>query len=691
MVQTTIPELFKAGLSAREAGDLRLAETKFREILSHDPQHAHTLHMLAMTLSSQDRFSEAQRYARQALEIDSSVPMFHYTLGNILIAEERLDEAVDAFNKALRRKAEFADCLNNKGLILHRLGRHEEALESFLALLRYRPDYTDAHSSIANIYRDLGKFDQALEHYYNALSQKPEAKTYANIGFILQERGDYQGTIAVYQKALKLDTDLFPVLNNMGVIHNEIADYAQAIHYYQRALVVQPKNAETMSNLANALRNIGRISESVSMLEQAVELDPNNVNTFSNLLLAMIYDPSVSPEILTRKAIEYGEKHGQPHRQKRLLNPDKTPLRKLKIGYVSPDFREHAVNYFFENLLDHHDRMNFEIYAYSNNQRDDNITERLKKKFDHWHDIRFMNDDKASDLIEDHKIDILIDLAGHTGRNRLGIFARKPAPVQVTWLGYPGTTGLKAIDYRITDAYAEPKGMTEVYNVETLWRLPHMFCCYGGSIRYPTPIDHPPFEDNGFVTFGCFNNFARVTNPTLEVWGRILKAVPESRLLLEILGIEKEDVRKPIEKRLLELGIPPDQLILEPRKKSNQFVLYNRVDIALDPFPCSGGTNSADAVYMGAPLITLAGNHFLSRLGVTILTNIGLPELITENIDAYIAKAIELAHDRDKLKSIRHKLHERVAASPMCNSALFATNMESAYREMWKIYCNASD
>jgi predicted O-linked N-acetylglucosamine transferase (SPINDLY family) len=278
-------------------------------------------------------------------------------------------------------------------------------------------------------------------------------------------------------------------------------------------------------------------------------------------------------------------------------------------------------------------------------------------------------------------------MAGHTGYNRLLVFARKPAPIQVTWLGFPATTGMKAMDYRITDAYAEPPGMTENLNVETLWRLPEIFCCYGAHESNPAVIDHPPFEDNGYITFGCFNNFAKVTDPVLETWAKIMSSVPESRLLLEITGLDGPKFRAEVEERLQRQGLPLNRVILEPRKRSNQFVLYNKIDIALDPFPCVGGTTSMDTLWMGVPLVTLAGKHFVSRMGVSILTNAGLPELIAQNTDEYVKLATGLANDRQRLKSLRHNLRDHVVASPLMNQESFARNMETAYREMWRKWC----
>ena len=257
-----------------------------------------------------------------------------------------------------------------------------------------------------------------------------------------------------------------------------------------------------------------------------------------------------SPQELAATAREFGKTLADPFMRSRPMIRDRDINRKLRVGYVSPDFREHAVNYFFEFLLKWHDREQVEIFAYSSAVLEDNTTARLKPKFDCWRNMRALSDDRAADLIEADKIDVLVDLAGHTADNRLMVFARKPAPVQITWLGYPATTGMKAMDYRISDHFAEPEGMTEHLNAETLWRLPETFCCYNGHENSPAVIDHPPFEDNGYITFGCFNNFSKVTDFVLNAWAQIMAQVQNSRLLLEITGLEGRQFRASIEERL---------------------------------------------------------------------------------------------------------------------------------------------
>ena len=285
------------------------------------------------------------------------------------------------------------------------------------------------------------------------------------------------------------------------------------------------------------------------------------------------------------------------------------PDRRLRIGYVSGDFRAHAVNYFFEPLLRHHQKSGFEFFAYANMHSEDAVTARLKQSFDHWRNIVAMRDDAVADLIEADGIDILIDLYGHMAANRLLVFARKPAPVQATWLGFTTTTGVGAIDYRISDPYADPPGMTEHFNTETLWRLPSTFCCYEPRADIADPIDHPPRDDNGFVTFGCFNNFTKVTDRALKCWAEILRRIPDARLLLEIVGIDGAEFRRETEARLDGLGLPLDRIIFQPRKSSNQYVLYNKIDIALDPIPFNGGATTLDALWITVPVVTLAGEN----------------------------------------------------------------------------------
>jgi predicted O-linked N-acetylglucosamine transferase (SPINDLY family) len=428
--------------------------------------------------------------------------------------------------------------------------------------------------------------------------------------------------------------------------------------------------------------------EAIAQARKALALVPDYLNAYQVLLLAMQYSASVTPEQMYAAHVCFGEQFEAPLRSAWQAHANSCePSKRLKIGYVSPDFRKHAVAYFIEPILAQHDRTQVEVFCYHNDTQIDAVTERLQNLADKWIPCKHFSDEQLAERIRADGIDILIDLAGHTGGNRLLTFARKPAPVQVTYLGYPATTGLTAIDYRLTDGYAEPVGMTEALNTETLWRLPDIFCCYRAHDNSPDVIDHPPLHDNGFVTFGCFNNFSKLTEPVLKLWEKILQRVPNAKLMLEIAGLDVPAFRAEVDARLASFGLPADRLLLIPRHPQNQYKLYNRIDIALDPFPCNGGTTSLDTLWMGVPFVTLAGRHFTSRMGVTILANAGLQELVTNNEDDYVELAAELATDIPRLTALRDGLRERVQAGPLMDAPRFTRQLEQSYRTMWATWC----
>ncbi len=649
-----IQEKYNEALRHHRAGRLAEAEPLYRQVLALEPSHADSLHLLGV-LSSQTGHPEiAVKMISQAIALKEDDPFLYNNLGSAFKDMGRLNEAEASYRRALALDPRFVDALSNLGSVLRTRGRTDEAMDCYRRLLLVNPEHAGAHDNLGSLFRDQGRLDEAE---------------------------------AMFRRVCILDPGFVEAHVNLGVSLQEQDRFDDAVACYEHVLSLKPDDVEALNNLGNTFKAQGNLDEAIVCHNRVLAIKPESALHHSNLLLTMVYAASVSPQELAATAREFGKKIADPLRRKSPLIRDDDPERKLRVGYVSPDFHEHAVNYFFEPLLKLHDRRQFELFAYANVIREDAVTTRLKREFDHWRDIRPLNDDEAADLIEADAIDILVDLAGHTRENRLMVFARKPAPVQVTWLGYPATTGMDAVDYRITDGYAEPPGMTEHLNAETLWRLPEIFCCYAAHENSPAGIDHPPFEDNGYITFGCFNNFAKVTDPVLETWARIMAQVPESRLLLEITGIDSPQFRAATEARLLRSGLPLDRIILEPRKRSNQFVLYNRIDIALDPFPCTGGTTSMDTMWMGVPFVTMAGDHFVSRMGVTILTNAGMPELIARNVDEYVDLATNLALDRDRLRGLRHNLRDRVASSPLMNQKSFARNMEAAYREMWRKWC----
>jgi predicted O-linked N-acetylglucosamine transferase (SPINDLY family) len=661
------------------------AASGYRRALALKPDYADALVNLGVILKAQGKLEEAAECYEKALKLNPASAEANNNLGNIRASQERFDDAVAAFRRAIALRPDYAEAHYNLGNIFKAQARPDDALACYERAMALKPDYAEAHYNLGNLLNEQGKLDKAAEHLASAIELRPDyCEAYINLGNVRYAQAKMDDAVMCYEQALRINSDSAEAHCYLGATLQLQNKFDAAITHLDQARALDPKSATILDHMGTAIKDKGKLEEAIGYYRRALELSPDFAAINSNLLLTMVYAASVSPRELADEAREYGRRIADPLLRARPLLRDKDPERKLRVGYVSPDLRDHAVTYFVEPLIKLHDRKKFEIFAYSNALYEDHVTERLKQEFDVWRDIRKLSDDEAADLIEADKIDILIDLAGHTGYNRLPVFARKPAPVQVTWLGHPATTGMKAMDYRITDPYAEPEGMTEHLNTETLWRLPEIFCCYGAHESNPAVIDHPPFEDNGYITFGCFNNFSKVTDPVLEVWAKIMAQIPDSRLLLEIRGIDSPPFRDSVEERLRRFGLPMERVILEPRKRSNQFVLYNKIDIALDPFPCAGGTTSMDALWMGAPFVTLAGNHFVSRMGVTFLTNIGLPELIAHNAGEYVKIATDLARNKDRLRALRHNLRERVTASPLMDQERFTRNMEAAWRGMWR-------
>lgn len=703
-----------------KAGDQQSAARLYSQILAQDPHCAESLLMMGVISFNIQKFDVAENFLNSATQLQSPLRFMSYkVLADIQRSRGRMAEAIDNYKKSLNIKPDFIEALANLAAIylsqnnldeaqffnrkvlslspnyhvalynmatIHEIrGENAEAEKFYNAAILASPSLAQAYAGLGRVQKKMSQPKQAIENLKKSIELKPTAEAYAHIGEALQDRNEDVEALQYYKKALAINPNNTEYLNNIGGLYSRLQQYREASNHYRRVLDVEPDNPSALNNMASSLKAFGQMEEAISYHKKSLQIRPNHAGTYTNLLLSMVYAPSVSAEEQAKTAREFGEGIANPVFKNYVFNNDRNPNRRLKIGYVSPDFKTHSVNFFFEPLLNRHDRKNFEIYGYASVEKKDGITARLEKSFDHWRDIFTLDDEEAADLIHQDGIDILIDMAGHTGFNRLLTFARKPAPVQVTWLGYPATTGVTAIDYRIVDPHTVPAGMNQEWSAETLWRLPDVFCCYSPGDKIVDVIDHPPFEDNGYITFGCFNNFSKVTDAVLASWLQILKRVPGSKLFLEIACLDQFE--SDLIARLQAIGFDLASVILEQRKPNTQFIMYNRIDIALDPFPCNGGTTSMDCLWMGVPIIALAGNSFVSRMGVSFLTNSGLPQLIADTTDDYIEKAVALASDLDGLRAIRHNLRDKVRASPLMDQERFIKNMEAAYRKMWQLWC----
>jgi len=436
----------------------------------------------------------------------------------------------------------------------------------------------------------------------------------------------------------------------------------------------------------------GDIAGAITCYKKAVELNPGYDKAHSNLIFTMHCEPSIDPDAIFSESLAWWRRHGASEVNRFGANKfDHNRLalsKRLRIGYVSPDFRQHSVSNFFLPLLMAHDRNEMEIFCYAEVKRPDDMTVRIRALADRWCSTVGLGDDAVVQQIYEDRIDILIDLAGHTANSRLLVFARKPAPVQVTWLGYPNTTGMPVMDYRLTDEIADPEGNGDEYHSETLVRLKDGFLCYLPPDCAPDVSRLPALESGG-ITFGSFNNIHKVNEKVIEVWSQILWQVPGSSLLLKSKSLADESTRRRYMDLFIKNGATFDQIKMVPATPSipEHLDLYNRVDIGLDPFPYNGTTTTCEALWMGVPVVTLRGDRHSARVGASILTRVGLEELITVNEEEYVNRAVRLTCVYDRLKELRAGMRQRMLASPLCASKAFARAVEGVYREIWKSRC----
>lgn len=540
---------------------------------------------------------------------------------------------------------------------------------------------------MANALVAQGKLDHAIAHYERAISLKPDfAEAHNNLGNTLVTQGRSDLAVAHFERALALMPDA-RVHYNLGNILRRSSPI-RAISHYQQAIALQPDVAEVHNSLAVSLVEQGEIDQAITHYERALSLKPDFAAAHSNLLHALHYSSSKDPAAVYQAHLEYAKQVEAPLVALKLTHSNERSFkRRLKIGYVSSDLRQHSVAHFIEPVLEKTDRDRFEIFCYSNHSQEDEVTKRLQSYSDHWRNIFRVADDLVASQIRNDQIDILIDLNGHTARNRLPLFARKPAPIQVTWLGYPNTTGLSTMDYRLTDGVADPCGMTEHLHSEKLIRLPECFSCFKQPRDAPA-VSRLPALEKGYINFASFNNHAKITPEVMSAWAAILRATPGSRLTLKSAGMGENAMQRTVRNKFAALDIAPARLELlgHDRSQSDHLARYRTVDIALDPFPYNGVTTTCEALWMGIPVVVLAGKTHAGRVGASLLSHLGLKELICQTIADYVDTATRLVSDLEHLAQLRRELRTRMMLSPLLDARRFTDNLEQAYLAMWKNY-----
>jgi len=492
----------------------------------------------------------------------------------------------------------------------------------------------------------------------------------------------------LFEDVLELDPDHADALHFLGLTGHRVRDLGFAMEYLERAIQARPSDAVAHNNLGSILVQLGRTEEAATFFRKALEIDPGLHAARTNLVFVMVLLESARPEEVYAEHLAWGKIHADP-----LLagaaphGNSREPERRLRIGYLSADFRQHALSYFIEPALEQHDRAAFEVFGYHSGRIVDDVTRRLARHTDHWQEIIDLDDEEAAALIRRDGIDILVDLSGHLRDNRLLVFARKPAPIQLTYLAYPNTTGMAAMDYRITDAVCDPPGTTERYYRETLIRLPRCMWCYRPREDMPAVVP-PPAQAGGGVTFASMNGANKITARMLSLWGRILAELPDARILFSTVP---EQGRERLQSALGKAGVAEARIIMHDRLPTEEFwALYAGIDILLDTFPMNGGTTTCEALWLGVPVITRSGDIFQSRAGLSILGSMGLNELIAGSDDEYVRIAVALARDRARLAALRAGLRERMRISPLTDARAYARDLEAAYRGIWREWCSRS-
>jgi predicted O-linked N-acetylglucosamine transferase (SPINDLY family) len=709
------------GVLAYQAGRFAHAADCFQQAAAVHPDLPDCHTALGAAYQALGRPADAERCHRHALGLRPDDPTAWNNLGITLAAQRKPDQAAAAFRQALHAAPDDPGALANLAAALRQAGRTEEALACCEQALRRRPDLAEAHHNRGLLLQDRGHDDDALACFDRAVALQPGlACAHVSRGTLLLRRRRLDGAAAAFRDALRARPDDADAHDGLGHVLLEHERYAEALDAFGRALHQRPDSAQTHVGLGNAhagrgdldaaadayaealrldpglavarydlgvaRQGQGRLAEARARLRQAIEARPDDPVAGSTYLGSLLYDVDADPDAVLAEHRRWGARHAPPPAEPVAHPNPPEPERRLRVGYASPDFRAHAVAPFVEPLLAHHDRARVEAICYADVAVPDAVTARLRALAHGWRDTLGLSDAEWADLARADGIDILVDLAGHTSGNRPRAFGGQPAPVQVSYLGYPGSTGVPAIAYRLGDAVTDPPGGPAWYTEEVL-RPPGPFCCHAPPPDAP-PVSELPAARRGAVTFGALHKLEKLNDAVLEAWCALLRRVPGARLLVgrhTLHGPTADGLRQ----RFAARGVAGERLVLRRVDTAalGHLRMYDDIDIALDPFPWNGHATACDALLMGVPVVALRGRAHAGRMTASVLTAVGLGELVVDSPEAYGRVAAGLAGDVARLAALRADLRTRLRVSPLCDGPGFVRGMEAAYRAMWRRWC----
>jgi len=669
------------GKALREQQRHEEATPLLRTAIEAAPELCEAHFELGLALLLQQQAALSEKHFERTLDLDPGHQLARLNLGNAHHNQGRFEAALDHYRLSLAAGPPSAMGFNNIGRALQNLGRVEEAIAAYKQGLELSPTNRRLLGNLESAY------EQRPEATISACSEPGSVETQLEHSKSLRKQGDLEGAVQAAQQALELDPGAAWAHFHLGAARQEQGRHHDAVNAFKAAIASDPRFSSAYSNLAGALKSLGLLEPALEHWRQAVAISPEYPAANSNLLLCLNYQANFSATEVSRAHRAWGQavtkRAGEPTEH----DNDRTADRRLRVGYLSPDLFHHPVAAFLEPILAAHDSEAVEVTCYASSSQDDEVTCRLREHAHHWRRVQDLKEPALEAAIRADGIDILFDLSGHTGGSRLGLFSRKPAPVQVSYIGYPNTTGLEAIDWRITDHHADPAGMTESLHTERLARLPHSFLCYAAPEAAPE-VRTARYRSAGYFDFACFNNLIKIGPSVVSAWARILIAAPKSRLLIKNAALADSQVRQRVEKQFSELGVSPDRLQLMGRVgRTTHLNLYNQVGLNLDTFPYNGTATTFEASWMGVPTLTLAGDRHAGRVGVSHNLNLELPELVTGTLDGYIAQAVELASDQSCLRQIKFGLRERLSDSPLMDRVGTTRALEEALRNMWRGWC----
>jgi len=637
-----------------------------------------------LTLLNSDKIEEVKKQLKKQLILYPESSILHNIFGAVLANEENLEDAIIYYKKSLQINPNYAQAHNNLGAAFQKLNKFSEAIENYKKAINLKKDFAEAYNNLGNATAALKKTKDSIYYYEKAIEIKsnyPEA--FNNLATAYLNLGNKNLAIDNFKKALKINQNYTEVYNKLGALFEEMSQFEDSLSNYKKAIELKPDFEKPYNNLGNLLSNLGKYEEAEIRFNQAIKIKPNYAKAYSNLLLNLNYKINFDPSFYLAVAKSFSNNCRIKKKIDFEYKYNKNP-KKLKIGFISSDFGNHPGGYFTLSTLKELTKKNFDLICYSAFEREDAISKEFKPLFSKWVSIENQSDEEVVKQISKDQIHILLDLQGHSGKNRLPVFFYKPAPIQVSWLSQ-GTLGIKEIDYLVGSPHITPKN-EEKHFLEKIWRLPEISQCFTAP-NFDVTINSLPASRNNFLTFGSMNKITKVNDNVISLWSKVLLSIKNSKLLLRNKDLDNKEVRENIYQKFNKQGVEKDRLIFYGETKTRKEVLetYNKIDISLDPFPFQGNTSSCESIWMGVPVLTLKGDRFLFHFGESINRNINMHEWVAKNDAEYISKAIKFSSDINELVKIRKNLRKVALNSPLFDSQRFSNHFATMLWEMWKI------